>query len=148
MARNSIVKPRANRQVERGNEIWRLRHEEYLTQRQIAERLGISQQRVSAVLAESGRDLPPRTREGIALARWELLRDLIDTAVDDYYDARTPSAKAMALRGLRGLLSDEREMLGLNAPATVNVNALGPGGEDTTVAYVLEMPDEIRKAIE
>ena len=148
MARNSIVKPRVNRQVERGDEIWRLRHEEYLTQRQIAERMGLSRQRVTAILAEAGRDLPPRTREGIALARWELLRNLIDQAEYDYYEARTASSRAMAGRTLRGLLSDEREMLGLNAPANVNVHGYSHGEDESQVRYVVELQNGDIKALE
>lgn len=66
--------------TEREAEIYRLKHVNRLTQSQIAERMGLSQQHISAILAQARAKLPPIDLDAIRQQSMGLLEDVIRRA--------------------------------------------------------------------
>jgi predicted transcriptional regulator len=120
--------------------VWEMYVRDGLTQREISNELGISQQRVSQIVAAVREGMPPVMREQIVLDRVNQLRELMQpfiraTLLGDNISART----------LMKMLDREARYLGLDAPISLRA-AIGALGDEPT-RYILDMSDEIREAL-
>lgn len=118
-------KPQDVRLEARDMEIWRLYTRDSLSQSRIAERLGMTQSVVSAILARVRESIPQSTKEERIQRRLELLdeimADLRASAPDD----------PAAARAVLAAMEREAKLLGLDAPAKQQV-------EQRVVRYVID----------
>lgn len=77
----------SDRLAERNGHIWRL-HVAGLSQRKIAERMGLSQMQISRVIEKVSRALPPIDREAIAREQVERIKELHSEMAELYQQAR------------------------------------------------------------
>lgn len=102
---------RTLREENKEGEIWRLYVEENWSQTEIAEEMGLTQQRISQILARLRKEILPETRDEIIRRRADQINVIVKAVISD---ARTGDKDAVS--SLVKLWEREAKLLGLDAP--------------------------------
>lgn len=121
------------RNLTRDERIWK----EYLlgaSQAELGRRHGISQQRVSVIIADMRDALPARTREELVAESVELLRELRQTVAGVMEDAYDPKVTLDAVGTHLRIMEREARLLGLDAATKLEHTV---SGEERAAAEAL-----------
>jgi transcriptional regulator with XRE-family HTH domain len=126
---------RTPEQAERLAEVVRLRRER-LTQDQIARQLGISQQRVSQLLARAYREMPAADLEAIRAEELDLIDAAIRALLRLARNERRPRYVIDAWGEIRGWAERRARLLGLDAPVRHRVDVITEADVEAMIAQM------------
>jgi predicted transcriptional regulator len=128
--------PRTHREVERGQQIWEMHIVQGMTQRQVAEHFGVSQQLVSQIVSAIRKDLGERGRKERAESIVDQLEEAIALAYSRYRDGDRQEGK-----NYRAFVERYCKLLGLDAPDRLVV------GGPNQISYIIEGDEDVIRAI-
>lgn len=126
---------RTPEQAERLAEVVRLRRQRF-TQDQIARQLGISQPRVSQLLAMAYREMPAADLEAIRAEELDLIDAAIRSLLRLAHNDRRPRYVIDAWAEIRGWSERKAKLLGLDAPTKHRVDVLTADDVEAMIAQL------------